>query len=245
VLRRAGDGTCELAGEGGLRRIALAQLEALQAADIVSLAGHKAELTEAGRARLARLQAPEERFLAQHGGVGRRRSAEGDARVSHLVHEGESPLAWFARRKGRDGRALIDAAQFAAGERLRTDFTLAGLSPRVTANWIAPVSQGRRSAGASAFADTRIAAKQRVTRALAAAGTEFSGFLLDVCCFLKGLETVECERGWPPRSARVVLGLGLNRLARHYGISAEARGPRRARTRAWQAEGARPVIDAT
>jgi hypothetical protein len=42
-----------------------------------------------------------------------------------------------------------------------------------------------------------------------------------------------------------VLGLALGRLARHYGIALEVRGPARARTRAWQAEGARPTIDGT
>jgi hypothetical protein len=41
----------------------------------------------------------------------------------------------------------------------------------------------------------------------------------------------------------VALSLALDRLARHYGIAVEARGPARRRTRAWQAPGARPTID--
>ena len=46
-----------------------------------------------------------------------------------------------------------------------------------------------------------------------------------------------------PRTARIVLTLALDRLARHYGIELEARGPAHARTRSWQADGARPTME--
>ena len=64
-------------------------------------------------------------------------------------------------------------------------------------------------------------------------GPEFAGVLLDVCCFLKGLEDIEHERRWPPRSAKILLQLGLDRLARHYGFEGEARGRARAPIRTW------------
>ena len=87
-----------------------------------------------------------------------------------------------------------------------------------------------------------IAARQRVRGALDAAGPEFAGLMLDVCCFLKRLEDVERERCWPPRTTRIVLQLGLNRLARHYGLESEARGRARGTLRAWRA-GAAGVED--
>jgi hypothetical protein len=217
----------ELVAERGRRRVNAAELAALAAADLVVQAGDEVSLSEAGRARLARLRATVDPFREQHG-------------------DAESPLAWLARRHGRDGRPLIDMAQLAAGERLRRDFTCAGLTPRVTANWIAPVAQDRRGAtgeGAAAFADSVIAAKARLAATLDSVGPEFAGLLLDGCCFLKKLEAIELERRWPRRAAKIVLSLALDRLARHYGIAVEARGPIHARTRAWQAPGARPTLD--
>jgi hypothetical protein len=148
----------------------------------------------------------------------------------------ESPLGWLARRRGRDGRMLITPVQLMAGERLRTDVTRGQVMPRVTADWEASGRTGRRgpTAGLS-VPEATLSARQRVTHALEAAGPEFSGLLMDVCCFLKRLEQVERERGWPARTAKVVLGLGLDRLARHYGLSGIAQGPARGRMRAWSA----------
>jgi hypothetical protein len=185
-----------------------------------------------------------DRFRIQHGGITRRARSRNDTIGALYVDEAESPLVWLARRKGRDGRPFIAPRQLLAGERLRSDFTRAGLTPRVTANWIAPVAQARRGAIDGAhFADFVLTAKDRLARTLDAVGPEFAGLLLDVCCFLKGLEIVERERHWPPRAARIVLSLALDRLARHYGIADEARGPVRAPTRAWQAVGARPTME--
>jgi hypothetical protein len=160
---------------------------------------------------------------------------DGFARVT--VNDGESPLAWLARRKGRDGRAMIDGNQFVAGEKLRADFTRAHLAPRVTSSWSGLARTRGSGGGAGEMTDLIVASRQWVRNALAACGPEFAGVLMDVCCFLRGLEDVERERGWPPRSAKVVLQLALDRLARHYGLRL---APRRdaARIRTWLAEDA-------
>lgn len=150
------------------------------------------------------------------------------------INEAESPLIWLARRKGRDGRPLIEPTQFQAGERLRAEFTRANLMPKTTSNWSSPIgASGRERAGA--FVETMIASRQRVRIALAAVGPEFAGLLLDVCCFLKGLDEIERSRGWPSRSGKVILQIGLSRLARHYGLETETRGYSHAAIRAWSA----------
>jgi hypothetical protein len=183
-----------------------------------------------------------ERHRARHLALGRARIDDGFGAHDVTVDEAESPLAWLARRKGRGGRALIEPVQLVAGERLRAEFTRAQLMPRITANWSAAVADGRRGVSGLSFTETVTAAQQRVRRALDAAGPEFAGLLLDVCCFLKRLEEVERERSWPPGSAKVVLRLGLDRLARHYGLHGEAHGPARGTLRTWLADDAAFVV---
>ncbi|OJY38203.1 MAG: hypothetical protein BGP06_16115 [Rhizobiales bacterium 65-9] len=183
-------------------------------------------------------------FVAQHADLRETTIPEPEGRSRVTVNDGESPLAWLHRRKGPDGAPLISAAQFAAGERLRADLTRAQIMPRVTANWSAAVASGRRGGEGAMATDAMIAARQRVERALVAAGDEFAGLLLDVCGFLKGLAEVERERGWPARSAKLVLDMALTRLARHYGLESETRGAERSPgLRFWGAAGYRPSID--
>ena len=194
-----------------------------------------------------------QRALAERAGVDPQRAGHLDLAEATVESDGgaiavtidvaESPLAWLARRKGRDGHTMIDPMQLQAGERLRADFTRAQLMPRITANWSAAVADGRRGASPGHFTETMVAARLRVRHALDAVGPEFSGLLLDVCCFLKGMAQIESERGWPSRSAKVVLQLGLDRLARHYGLSRAARG-KRSDMVTWLADDAEFVVSA-
>jgi hypothetical protein len=212
-----------------------------RARDLIEATAMGLTLSGPGRSLVARHSAAEAPFLAQHTALARESISHPEGESEVLVDQAESPLAWLRRRRGKDGASLVSDRAFLAGERLRADFTRANLMPRVTANWHAAVASGRRAGPAGLdFSDLVLAARQRVTAALDAVGPELSGVLLDVCCFLKGLEEVEGERLWPVRSGKVVLALALDRLAAHYGMAAEARGPARGRMRAWGAAGYRP-----
>lgn len=215
-------------------------LDGLVSSGLVERAGSgSATISEAGRAHLRRLRGrPDEAFHAQHGDIVDaviEGGASGSAPVRVRLDAAESPLAWLRRRKDRAGQPLIDAAAYEAGERLRRDLTLAQWLPGVTVNWSAPTGAPGGPRDPAGATDHAIAARQRVRAALDAVGSDLSGLLVDLCGFLKGLERIEQERNWPQRSAKVVVGLALGRLAEHYGLAREARGPERSRgVRAWR-----------
>jgi len=181
--------------------------------------------------------------LVRRPGHNHRRGVPGPA-----VNDAESPLGWLKSRRDRQGKPLISEAQFNAGERLRVDFTVAQLSPRVTLSWdgcIAPGSRGRsgRRPDSLEVNEKAFAAKQRVMRALDAVGPEMSGILVDVCCLARGLEAAERSLGWPQRSGKLVLQIALTQLARHYGMARaepDAKGP--AAIRHWGVDDYRPQV---
>ena len=101
-------------------------------------------------------------FRAQHLVLSQRQIVIDLGRVSVVVDEIESPIGWLARRRGRDGRPLIEVHQLQSGERLRTDFTRALLMPRTTSNWSNPLAAARQGGGterADSLTETIVAAR--------------------------------------------------------------------------------------
>lgn len=170
-----------------------------------------------------------------------------DACQSPQRNLAESPLSWLASRKDRDGNPMLSPAEFAAGEKLREDFWFAQMTPRVTANWSRLLTTGGGQGSPDIGPDVRdavIAAKERVRRALGAVGPELAGVLIDVCCHLKKLEAKERASNWPQRSGKIILGMALRQLARHYGMLNEPTAPTGpGRVRHWGGTDYRPRIE--
>jgi hypothetical protein len=198
--------------------------------------GGKLRLTAEGSAFLGRSPS------ACNGHPDRHSPGPGIAPVAGAVrvNPAESPLSRLNQRRDARGKAFLAEAEFSAGERFRAEFERAGLQPRVSANWEAAVASRGRGGTAVDISDFAIDARKRLGKAIEALGPELSGVALDVCCFLKGLEQVERERRWPPRSAKLMLKTALSLLARHYGLS----GVREARNtvRHWGDADFRPAI---
>ncbi len=144
-----------------------------------------------------------------------------DTNAKPGFNDSESPLYRLFARKDARGRSVISEVQFAAGEKLRSDYERAHLERRITASWEA-ASSG--SASYHTISDNRIAtlsdnaidARGRVHAAFDAVGPELSGVLYHICCLAAGLEQAERMLDMPQRSGKTVLALALTRLARHY-----------------------------
>lgn len=237
----------EFPGERSVR-CASGDLDAMQRQGLVTLEregmSRKVVLTPEGHAALRRGSAGD--YAGQHRQLRRTAIGGNEAPEQVMVNDAESPLAVLARMRHPGGLPWLLKEELAAGEKLRADFERAMLQPRITASWdfsrIADAKKGGHN-GAADMSDTAIAARSRVNAAIDAVGPELGGALVDICCFLKGLEQVERERGWPRRSAKLMLKTALAALDRHYHPQPKS-GRRTHRILQWGADGFRPRLSA-
>jgi hypothetical protein len=222
-------------GDGSETLIPIARVEAAAGLGWIEAAGaDHYKLTEAGAIALRR------------GASVAVASVAPVATVPEAVRGGAlTPLARLRQKRDARGAAVVSSVQVEAGERLARDFVAGQMMPRTTANWdrakLGFAAERRPGSQAADVRDGAAAAQERVRRALDDAGPEFSGLLIDVCCLEVGMEAVERQRQWPPRTARIVLGLALDRLVRHYGMIAT--GPARGRTAHWGDASYKPTLE--
>jgi lambda repressor-like predicted transcriptional regulator len=196
------------------------------------------EITSAGRAALKRMVDEEDRrrqglaeaaspFGEQHRVWGDREVIDdaGPRRVRYNL--AESPVALLGRRRDRDGKPFLEPELVAAAERLREDFELAQMGPRVAQNWDRFLTGGDRGAFQpdSGQAEGPSSARARVAAALRDLGPGLGDVALRCCCFLEGLEVAEKRMGWAARSGKIVLRIALMRLRRHYEETYGKSGP--------------------
>lgn len=224
ILKRLDEGgTARRHGDGyrlGATQVPDALVRQLLHEDLISVGDEGLRLTSRGSARLRRQHAAKERpnaygerpdpYQAQHQ-VRRHvrlRTADGEQRAMRNL--AESPLYWLLSRK------LITQAQFEAGERLREDWELAHRGPRVTMRWDGQPSQRGGAGEPHDPTPVELRAKLRLERAIEALGPGLSDVAIHICCKYAGLEGAERAMSWPQRSAKVVLTIALEHLARHY-----------------------------
>lgn len=196
------------------------------------------EITSAGRAALKRMVDEEDRrrqgmneaagsFADQHRVWGEREMIDdaGPRRVRYNL--AESPVSLLGRRRDRDGKPFLEPELVQAAERLREDFELAQMGPRVAQNWDRFLTGGDRGGFQpdSGLGEGPSVARGRVAAALRDLGPGLGDVVLRCCCFLEGLEVAERRMGWAARSGKIVLRIALMRLRRHYDETYGRSGP--------------------
>ncbi|MEQ1769156.1 MAG: DUF6456 domain-containing protein [Devosia sp.] len=213
-----------------MARVAVAQLAS---AGIVAVEGQGCNANDATRNWLRRRMLDGDHFAGQH---------------RELIAHGETTLNLAESPLSRLAAAVPGAAPFLerhhveAGERVRQLADRAGLQPRLTMTYSAERTIGTNRNTARELSDFATDARKALAEIHAVLPHDCAAVVLDVCGLLKGLQQVEAERGWPRRSAKLVLRIGLDRLAEHFGYAPGAIGPENTRPRRWLGEGARPEI---
>lgn len=190
------------------------------------------KITAAGRAALSGMMDEDEAaapggmaeapaaFADQHRVWGERTVRDNETGQPRKVRYNlaESPLTALARRRDRDGAPFLTDDLVSSGERLREDFELAQMGPRVAQNWDRFLTGGARGGFAmdSGVGNGPEGARNRVAAALKDLGPGLSDVVLRCCCYLEGLETAEKRLGWSARSGKIVLRIALMRLKQHY-----------------------------
>ncbi len=211
--------------KGDRRRRPLAKLSAQEVKTLLS-AGVLAALdeknafvlTEAGRARARReAAAPPESYLAQHRPIETRNAIdEAGALIQVRGHDAHAGLKRLSALRGADGRPWLAAEEQAAAQRLRADWEAGQIGLVRGADWSAPPrSQNTRGPGSAA--ENAMAAgcdaRARVERSLGALAPALRRVVERVCLQEEGLEALERSEGWPARSGKIALKLGLAQLA--------------------------------
>ncbi|MEP7240813.1 MAG: DUF6456 domain-containing protein, partial [Devosia sp.] len=200
-----------------------------------AIAGNDRECTanRDTRAWLRRAMLDADNLAAQH-------RTDTTSREGVLVNLAESPLARLGAATG-GAEAFLDRHHVEAGERVRRLVERAGLQPRLTMTYSADRMVGSGARAPNDISDLAADARKELDRIHDALPAECAGVVLDVCGWLKGLQEVERERGWPRRSAKLVLRIGLEQVAQHYGLGPFAVGAPTHRSRRWMEQGARPT----
>lgn len=136
----------------------------------------------------------------------------------------------------RDGQAAVLLPHhLEAAARLVRLFERARLHQRTTMSYD-PGRVGRSGAahGQGDISDTAADARRRLGKLATEMPAECWSLLFDICGAHRGLQDVEQSRGWPRRSAKLVLRIGLDQLAIVLGLTGAAHGPHDGPDRVWR-----------
>lgn len=174
-------------------------------------------LSEAGRARVRReASAPNEQFAAQHRIIEDRAVIDADGDLQRVRgHDPNGPLKRLAALRDANGLPWLAPQELAAALRLRGDWEVSQRGLVRGSDWSAGPQSGaaRGPGGREAALAARCDASRRSAEKLDALAPALRRVVERVCLHEEGLEALERSEGWPARSGKIALKLGLAQLA--------------------------------
>lgn len=202
-----------------LVRLKTAEVRELESDGVIVARGDDVfVLSAAGAARVLREAAlPGEQFAAQHGALVSRAVIDPDGAVRSVRGlDADAPMRRLAGLRDASGAAWLDRGELVAANALRADWALGEIGALRRSDWMAaPIGSGSRgpnNAQEAAMA-RRCDARRRVAEALARLAPPLRRAVERVVLREEGLEALERAEGWPARSGKLALKLGLAQLA--------------------------------
>ncbi len=148
-----------------------------------------------------------------------------------------APEAVLRLSAGSDATRFLAPHHLEAARKLALLFERARMRQRVTMSYDpARIGGGNQRPQQGDLADTAIAARRMLDGLSRRMPQDCWAMLTDICGFDKGLQQVELDRGWPRRSAKLVLRIALDQLAAIMGLTETAEGRAGGAQRFWLPE---------
>lgn len=200
-----------------LLRVRAGDVRALEAEGVLERCEDGFALSKAGHARLVREgAAPSEAFVSQHHEIVDRDVIDGDGALRKVRGaDADAPMRRLAALKGPKGEPWLSQAELSAAGKLRADWAAGELGLVRGSDWTAaPIGTTRGAVNAQETAMARRCdARRRLANVLAKLAKPLRRVVERVCLYEEGLEALERSEGWPARSAKLALKLGLAQLA--------------------------------
>lgn len=199
-------------------RLKAAEVRALESEGAIAREGHDGfVLTSSGHSRVRRDAAPAgEAFAAQHAPLIDRSVVESDGAL-RVVRGFDASIAVrrLAGLRDASGKPWLTTSELAAASALRGDWEASQAGLARGSDWAAPPKGGtpRAGNGQEVAMAARCDARRRFEDRLATLAAPLRRAVERVVLYDDGVEALERAEGWPARSGKVALKLGLAQLA--------------------------------
>lgn len=200
---------------------------------IVSLANSKCKATPLARNWVKRKMLGDQGFADQH----REIFVQSDGTRKNLA---KGPLGTLSVGK-KGAPPFMQRHHVEAAKKIEKLVELAQMRQRTTMSYD-PTRVGATSGSDFAgpeLGERAIDARNTLNVCLGKLPADCAGVVLDVCGLQKGLQLVEQERKWPRRSAKMILRVGLDQVAAHFGLTATVSGSQSNKPQQWMQHGFR------